>query len=95
MPLFAEPPLALGLGNGGEGVVSDLDESVTLRRVRPEHRTADAGVFVDADAGGAESATACIDGDLASFEVAEEFLPFIAGDDAAFLAGARNRAAGD
>ncbi|MDX3751221.1 hypothetical protein [Streptomyces sp. AK08-02] len=90
---LAEPSFAFGLGDAGEEVVSDLDEPVTLSGVGPEHRAADAGVFVDA--GGAESAAACTDGDLAPLEVAEEFLPFIVSGDAVFLAWAKGPAAGE
>lgn len=46
------------------------------------------------DAGGAESAAACTDGDFAALEVAEEFLPFIVGGDAVSLAWAKGPAAG-
>ncbi|MEW2567801.1 hypothetical protein [Streptomyces sp. NPDC047070] len=89
---IAEPSFAFGFGDAGEEVVADLDETVTLGGVGPEHRAADAGVLVDA--GSAESAAACADGDLASLEVAEEFLPFVVGRDAVFLAGAGGPAAG-
>lgn len=66
---------------------------VTLGGVRPEHRAADAGVFVNA--GGAERAAACSDGDFAPLEVAEELLPFLVGGDAVFLARAEGPSAGE
>jgi hypothetical protein len=49
-------------------------------------------VFVDA--GGAERAAACADGDFAALEVAEELLPFLVGGDAVFFARAKGPAAG-
>jgi len=39
---LAEPSFAFGLGDADEEVVADLDESVTLAGVGPEHRAADA-----------------------------------------------------
>ena len=74
---LAEPAFAFGFGDAGGEVVADLDQAVALGGVGPEHRAADAGVFVDA--GGAERAAAGADGDLAAFEVAEELLPFLVG----------------
>ncbi|MET9830052.1 hypothetical protein ABZ078_12175 [Streptomyces sp. NPDC006385] len=45
---LAEPAFALGLGDAGDQVVADLDQSVASGGVGPEHRAADAGVLVDA-----------------------------------------------
>jgi hypothetical protein len=50
-------------------------------------------VFVDAC--GAERAGADADGELASFEVAEEGIPFLGCGGAVFLAGAQGSTAGD
>jgi hypothetical protein len=40
---FAEPAFTFGFGDAGEEIVADLDEAVSLGRVGPEHRAADAG----------------------------------------------------
>jgi hypothetical protein len=45
---FAEPSFAFGLGDPGEEVVADLDDSLPLRRIRPVRRASQAGMFVDA-----------------------------------------------
>ncbi|MET8021390.1 hypothetical protein [Streptomyces decoyicus] len=47
------------------------------------------------DAGSAECAAACADGDFAPLEVAEKFLPFIIGGNSVFLARAEGSAAGE
>ena len=47
------------------------------------------------DAGGVVGAAAVAEGDLAAFEVADEFGPFLVGRGAVFLAGAQRAAAGD
>jgi hypothetical protein len=61
---FAEPSFAFGLGDAGDEVVADLGESVALGGVGPEHRTADACMFVDA--WGAEGAATGSGGYLAT-----------------------------
>lgn len=80
---FAEPVLALGLGDAGEQVVADLGGARPLARVRPVHAAPQAAVLVNA--GGAECATAYSCCDFPAFEVAEEFLPFLVGRDPVFI----------
>ncbi|GAA3352683.1 hypothetical protein GCM10017744_002700 [Streptomyces antimycoticus] len=86
---LAEPSFAFGFGDAGEEVVADLDEPVALGGAGPEHRGADAGVFVNA--GGAERAAAGADGDLAPLEVAENLLPFLVGGTRYSSLGRRDR----
>jgi hypothetical protein len=82
---FAGPAFAFGFCDAGGQVVADLCEPVPLGWVWPVDGAADAGVFVDA--GGAECPPAGTGGDLAAFEVPEEFLPFLVGRGAVFLGG--------
>lgn len=70
---LADPAFALGLGDAGNEVVTDLLQPAALSRVRPEERATNTSVFVDAD--GAVGAGAGADGEFAAFEVAEEVLP--------------------
>ncbi|MEU5634143.1 hypothetical protein ACH47C_17165 [Streptomyces rishiriensis] len=72
---LAKPSFAFGFGDPGEKVVADLREAASLGRVGAEYGATDACVFVDT--GGAEGAGADADGELASFEVAEEDVPFL------------------
>ena len=83
---FAEPTVLLGFVDAHAEVVPDLDEAWPLCWFGPQHRAADAGVFVDA--GGAERSGAGADGDFATLEVAEELFPFLVGGRAVFLGGA-------
>src|SRR5215469_16901231 len=80
---FAEPSFAFGFGDTGDEVVADLGDAGPLGGVWPVQGAAQAGVLVDAR--GAEGAAAQAGGDLAAFEVAEEFLPFGVGGGAVFL----------
>ncbi|WP_369033240.1 hypothetical protein [Streptomyces adonidis] len=45
---FTEPVLPFSLGDAVEEVVPDLGQALSLREVWPQHRAADAGVFVNA-----------------------------------------------
>ena len=90
---FAEPSLVPGFGDAGNQVVANLDEAATLGQIRPQQRAAHTGVFVDARRG--VGTTARAECDLASFEVAEEFLPLLFGGHAVFGAGAQRSPAGD
>src|SRR6516162_7928399 len=74
---LAEPAFAFGFGDAGGEVVADLSDVWPLGGVGPEHGAAEAGVLVDA--GGRESPAAVPDRELAPFEVAEEFFPFLIG----------------
>jgi len=80
---FTEPPFAFGFGDAGGEVLADLGQAGPLGGVGPEHRAADAGVFMDA--GGAERSSAGSGGNLAPFEVTKKLLPFGVGRDAVFL----------
>src|SRR5665647_3614474 len=84
---LAEPAFPFGLGDAGMEVVADLDQTEPLGGVRPEHWAAHARVFVYAR--GSERASAGAGRDFASFEVAEELLPFLVGGGAVLLAGAQ------
>src|SRR5215469_5042134 len=90
---FAEPSLTFGLGDAGDQVVADLGDAGTLGGVWPVQGAAQAAVLVDAR--GAERSAAYSGGDLAAFEVAEEFLPFGVGGGAVFLSGPQRPAAGE
>ena len=83
---FAEPALAFGFGDAGGEVVADLDQPGSLSGVWPEQCATDTSMFMDA--GRAEGAPAGADGDLATFEVAEEPLPFLVGGLAVFVSRA-------
>ena len=82
---LTEPALAFGFGDARDQVVADLEQAVPLGGVWPKERASDASVLVNATAG--EGSAAGADRDFASFEVAEEFLPFLIGGCAVFLAG--------
>src|SRR6266480_2220468 len=90
---FAGPAFAFGFGDAGEEVVADLGDARALGGVWPVQGAAQAGVLVDA--GGADGAAAEAGGDLAAFEVAEEFGPFGVGGGAVFLGGPQRPAAGE
>src|SRR5665811_1589348 len=61
--------------------------------IRDRHGAADAGVFVDARCG--ECAGTGSDGDFASFEVAEEVLPFVVGGYSVFVGGPQGSSTGE
>jgi hypothetical protein len=84
---FAEPVVSAGFGDPGDEVVSDLDETRALGGVGSEWWASEAGVFVDA--WGCVGADAGDERDLAAFEMAEEFLPFLVGGLPVFLAGSQ------
>jgi hypothetical protein len=90
---LAEPAFAFGFGDAVGEVVADLDQPAALGRVGAQDRAADTGVFVLAD--GRPGACAGADGDLAAFEVAEEFLPLGVGGGAVLLCWAQRTAAGE
>lgn len=70
---FANPALVFGLGDASGQVVADLFQPWALGGVDAQQGAADAGVLVLA--GRAVGAAALAQGDLATFEVAEELLP--------------------
>ena len=80
---LTEPALGVSLGDPGGQVVADLGQACALRGVWAQHRAADAGVFVPAC--GVVGAVAGTQGQLAAFELAEEFLPFGLGRGAVLL----------
>ena len=86
-------PCSAGFGDAGVQVVADLEQPRALGGVGSQQRASQAGVFVDARGG--VGAAAGAQGELAAFEVAEEFLPFLLGRHPVFLAGAQRSAAGD
>src|SRR5690348_3779233 len=63
---FAEPSFAFGLGDPGDEVVADVNDSLPLSRIWPVHRAAQAGVLVDARGGVGTATESC--GDLAALE---------------------------
>ncbi|MGW2207440.1 hypothetical protein [Streptomyces sp. NPDC001774] len=83
---LAEPALSVGFGNASNEVVTDFCEARPLCGIWAKHGTPDAGVFMDA--GCAVGAPAGAERNLASFEVTQEFFPFLFGGSAVFLAGA-------
>jgi dTMP kinase len=83
---FAEPALSFGLGDAIAKIVADLDDSLTLCGIRPQKTASQATVFVDAAR--AVGTAAVAQGDSPQLEVAEEFLPFLFGGCAVFIAGA-------
>ena len=80
---FAEPPVGLGLSDPREQVVADLDQTLALGGVRSQQRASQTRVLVDARR--RVGAAAVAEGDLAAFEVAEEFVPFLVGRLPVFL----------
>ena len=79
---FADPALPLGFVDAGDQVVADAHQSGPLGRVNAEQRAPEATVLVDTR--GSVGAAAVAEGELAAFEVAEEFLPFVVGGGAVF-----------
>src|SRR4029077_7706711 len=71
---LAVPAVGFGFSDAGEQVVADLFEGRRGGGIGSQQRAAQTAVFVDA--GGVVGAAAVADGDLAVFEVADEFGPF-------------------
>lgn len=90
---LTEPSLLFCFGDSGDQVVADLDEAVSLIRVRSEHEASNTRVFVDA--GRSECASADSDGEFASLEVPEEGIPFFVGEGSVLLAGPECSAPGN
>ncbi len=90
---LAEPSVGFGFGDAVQEVVADQGEAVAFGGVGSQQRAAEAAVFVDA--GGGVGAAAVADGDLAAFELAEEFGPFFVAGDAIFRAGTFRPTPGD
>src|SRR4029077_2429144 len=90
---LAVPAVGFGFGDAGEQVVADLFEARLGGGIGSQQRAAQGAVVVDA--GGVVGAAAVADGDLAVFEVADEFGPFLVGGGAVFLAGAQCSASGE
>ncbi len=80
---FPGPAFAFGFGDAGGEVGVDVLEPGPLVWVDPQQRAPDAAVLVDA--AGAVDASAVAEGDPASFEVAEELVPFLVRRGAVFL----------
>ena len=89
---LAVPAVGFGFGDAGDEVVADLFEAGPGGGVRAQQRAAETAVFVDA--GGVVGAAAVADGDLAAFEVADEFGPFLVGGGAVFLGWGAARGGG-
>jgi hypothetical protein len=90
---FSKPTVVLGFGDAGDEVVADLFEAGPGGGVGTQQWATETTVFVDA--GGVVGAAAVAHGDLAAFEVPDEFGPFLVGRDPVFLAGAQRTPAGD
>ena len=90
---LAEPALSLGFSDAGDQVVANLEHALPLGGVRPKERASDTGVLMNTTAG--ERPTAGADGDLAAFEVAQEFLPLLDGGYPVFVGGPQVAAAGE
>ncbi|MGW7281643.1 hypothetical protein ACWGIV_25770 [Streptomyces sp. NPDC054844] len=74
---LTKPSLLFCFGDSGDQVVADLDEAVSLSRIRSEHGASNTRVLVDA--GSSECASADSDGQFASLEMPEEGIPFLVG----------------
>src|SRR5665809_89856 len=90
---FTGPALPVGFVDPGDQVVADAQQPWPLGGVNAKQWAPDAAVLVDT--GGPVGAAAVAQGDLAAFEVAEEFLPFLLGRGAVFPGGAQFAAAGE